>query len=89
MHLDKRFKKCLNFPLLFHYIFLYTATCLATYGAIEALRMVIIIEGLCPAVTSFYWEPTGDTFCCEELVPILMNKNQYRMFMRLSLPSSQ
>ena len=75
--------------LSFGNIFLYTYPWLATYRAIEALRMVIIIEGLYPAVTGFYWEPTGDTFCCEELVPILMNKYQYTMFMRLRLPSSQ
>lgn len=47
-----------------------TLKILLAQRAIEALRMVIIIEGLYPAVTGFYREPTGNTFCCEELVPI-------------------
>jgi len=38
--------------------------------AIEALGMIIIVEGLYPAVTGFYWESAGYTFSCEELVPI-------------------
>lgn len=47
-----------------------TLKILLAQRAIEALRMVIIIEGLYPAVAGFYWEPAGDTFSCEELIPI-------------------
>jgi len=47
-----------------------TLQILLAQRAIEALGMVIIIEGLYPAVTGFYWEPAGYTFGCEELVPI-------------------
>jgi len=38
--------------------------------AVEALRMIVIVEGFHPPVPGFYWEPAGDTFCCEQLVPI-------------------
>lgn len=47
-----------------------TLQILLAQRAIEALGMVIIIEGLYPAVTGFYWEPAGYAFGCEELVPI-------------------
>jgi len=38
--------------------------------AVKALRMIVIVEGFHPPVPSFYWESAGDTFCCEQFVPI-------------------
>jgi len=38
--------------------------------AVEALRMVVIIKSLNPAIPCLYWEATRDAFCREELVPI-------------------
>lgn len=32
--------------------------------------MVIIVQGLHPAISSFDWESTRETLCCEQLVPI-------------------
>jgi len=38
--------------------------------AVEALRMVVIIKSLNPAIPCLYWEATRDAFCREQLVPI-------------------
>lgn len=43
---------------------------LLTQRAVEALRMIVVVESLHPAVTGFYWEPAGYAFGGEELIPI-------------------
>lgn len=39
--------------------------------AVEALWVIVVVEGLHPAVPRLYWEATRDAFCCEQLVPVL------------------
>jgi len=38
--------------------------------AVEALRMVVIVKSLNPAIPCLDWEAARDAFCGEELVPI-------------------
>jgi len=51
-------KETLSFKILF------------AQRAVEALRMIIIIESLNPSVSRLYGESTRDAFCREQLVPI-------------------
>ena len=41
-----------------------------TYCAIKALTMIIVVKSLYPTVTSFDRKATGDTFGCEQFIPI-------------------
>lgn len=43
---------------------------LLTHRAVETLAMVIIVQGLHPAISSFDWESTRETFRREQFVPI-------------------
>jgi len=38
--------------------------------AVEALRVIVIVKSLNPAIPCLYWEAARDAFCSEELVPI-------------------
>ena len=41
-----------------------------TYGALEALRVEVLVEGLHPAVPGLDGEAAADTFGGEELIPV-------------------
>ena len=41
-----------------------------TYCAIKALTMIIVVKSLYPTVTGFDRKTTGDTFGCEQFIPI-------------------
>lgn len=43
---------------------------LLAHRAVEALAVIIVVQGLHPAVSSFHRESASETFCREELVPI-------------------
>jgi len=38
--------------------------------AVEALRVVVVVDRLDPAVSRLDRETTGDALCCEQFVPI-------------------
>jgi len=38
--------------------------------AVEALRVVVVVDRLHPAVSRLDRETTGDALCCEQFVPI-------------------
>ena len=41
-----------------------------TYGAVKALTVVVVVEGLHPPVTCLDGEPAGDALGREQLIPI-------------------
>ena len=43
---------------------------LLAHRAVETLAVVIIVQGLHPAISSFDWESARETLCREQLVPI-------------------
>lgn len=47
-----------------------TLEILLAHRAVETLAVVIIVQGLYPAISSFDWESTRETFRREQLVPI-------------------
>lgn len=42
------------------------------YRALEALGVIVIVEGFDPAVASFYREPTANTLGREQFVPVFL-----------------
>lgn len=44
--------------------------------AVEALRMIVIVESLNPPIACLYGESARDAFCCEQLVPIFFAVRQ-------------
>jgi len=44
--------------------------------AVEALGVIVVVEGLDPPVSSFNWKSAGDTLRCEQLVPIFFTVGQ-------------
>jgi hypothetical protein len=44
--------------------------------AVEALRVVIVVESFDPPVSGFDWESTRDALRCEQLVPIFFTVGQ-------------
>ena len=41
-----------------------------SYRAVEALRVVVVVDRLHPAVSRLDRETAGDALCCEQFVPI-------------------
>ena len=41
-----------------------------SYRAVEALTVVIVVKSLDPAISCFYRESTGETFCRKEIFPV-------------------
>lgn len=41
-----------------------------SYRAFEALAVVVVVEGLHPAITSLNREATAHTLGCEQIIPI-------------------
>lgn len=38
--------------------------------ALETLRVIVVVKGLNPAVSSFNWESASDALCSKQLVPV-------------------
>lgn len=49
---------------------------LVAFRAFEALAVVVVVEGLHPAVTSLNWEATAHALGCEQIIPVSLAVRQ-------------
>lgn len=48
--------------------------CVKSYRAFEALAVVVVVEGLHPAITSLNWEATAHALGCEQIIPVCQKR---------------
>lgn len=65
------------------WVYVVRGRCVESYRAFEALAVVVVVEGLHPAVTSLNWEATAHALGCEQIIPVCQKRRLY--WLRVSM----